>query len=252
AVGICCATSSAKLGPDRYAVGVPRGSTWASTWAIVLSRSCSMPLDALTTIASGCRYSAACAMIPRTCCAGLTETTTVAPRTASASDGVARSEGASATPCRYFGFSCRASIASATSGSNDQSTTSSPLRASRSASAVPQLPAPTTAIRSGIRSCLSPEAVLFPAQQAAHIRAVRVNHERGEDERQVEDGVRPLHDQHGDRKYYGRGDRGKGYIPGREHEQQPDGEACEHGGRRERQEDARPGGDALATAEAHV
>src|SRR5690606_15101575 len=229
AVGICCATSRAKLGPDRYAVAVPRGRTCASTCAMVHSRSCSMPFDALTMSASSRRYCAASAMIARTCCAGLTDTTTAAPRTASASDDVAWSESARRTPCRYLGFSCRAPIASATSGSYDHSTTSYSLRASRSARAVPQLPAPTTVIRSGIGARLSPESVFLAAHQPAHVGAVRVDHERRERERQEEDRPDAQRDHHDHRQGDGGGDRRDGHVSGREHEQQPDGESGEDG-----------------------
>src|SRR5690606_11233443 len=111
------AAASATLGPERKharAASEP-GSTASSTSAMVWSVDTSIPFDALTTIASGRIAGAASVMTRRTCCDGVTETTTSASDTASSRRWVASSPGCSVTPGRYRGFSRVAVIASAMS-----------------------------------------------------------------------------------------------------------------------------------------
>ena len=128
-------------------MGTPGGSTSASTHDSVVSRSGSSPFDTLTTRAPPRSAGPARAMTSRTACDGADDTTTSAPRTASPKSPLARRVGPSTAPGRNIGFACSRLMPSTTSGSRAHRVTDSkpPLRASRSASAVPQAPPPITA-----------------------------------------------------------------------------------------------------------
>src|SRR5437763_2790977 len=149
AVGWCVYTSCANDGPDSTATGVPCGSTSPSTQDSVPSRSGSSPLDTLTTRAPRPRWAPARVMTSRTACEGPAETTTSASRTAVATSACAVRVAARGAPGRNMWFTCSRFTLSTTSGSRAHSVTAahSPLRASRSASAVPQAPPPMTATR---------------------------------------------------------------------------------------------------------
>src|SRR6266513_479432 len=149
AVGWRAYTSRANEGPDNTAIGVSLGRTSANTHEGVERRSGSRPLDTLTTNAPRPTWPSACVMTWRTAWDGAADTTTSAPRTAAARSATAATPGARAAPGRNIWFKCSRFTLSTTSGSRAQRVTVStpPLRASRSASAVPQAPPPTTATR---------------------------------------------------------------------------------------------------------
>src|SRR2546422_2311474 len=148
AVGWRAYTSRANDGPERTAIGVSFGSASANTHDGVARRSGSRPLDTLTTSAPRLIWPRARVMTSRTAWDGAADTTTSAPRTAAVRSPSAVTAGASAAPGRNMWFRCSRFTLSTTSGSRAQRVTVStpPLRASRSASAVPQAPPPTTAI----------------------------------------------------------------------------------------------------------
>src|SRR5213593_4112626 len=147
AVGWRAYTSRANDGPDSTAIGVSFGSASASTHDGVARRSGSRPLDTLTTNAPRPIWPRARVMTSRTAWDGAADTTTSAPRTAAVRSPSAVRAGASAASGRNMWFRCSRFTLSTTSGSRAQSVTvaKSPLRASRSASAVPHAPPPTTA-----------------------------------------------------------------------------------------------------------
>src|SRR5207244_1057205 len=148
AVGWRPYTSRANDGPESTAIGVSLGSASASTQDGVVRRSGSRPLDTLTTNAPRPICPRARVMTSRTAWDGAADTTTSAPRTAAARSPSAITVGASAAPGRNMWFRCSRFMLSTTSASRAQRVTAStsPLRASRSASAVPHAPPPTTAI----------------------------------------------------------------------------------------------------------
>src|SRR5438552_2871003 len=147
AVGWRAYTSRANEGPDNTAIAVSLGRTSANTHEGVERRSGSRPLDTLTTKAPRPTWPRTWVMTWRTAWDGAADTTTSAPRTAAARSATAATPGARAAPGRNIWFKCSRFTLSTTSGSRAQRVTVStpPLRASRSASAVPQAPPPTTA-----------------------------------------------------------------------------------------------------------
>src|SRR6266550_850097 len=144
AVGWRAYTSRANEGPDNTAIGVSLGRTSANTHEGVERRSGSRPLDTLTTKAPRPTWPRAWVMTWRTAWDGAADTTTSAPRTAAARSATAATPGARAAPGRNIWFKCSRFTLSTTSGSRAQRVTVStpPLRASRSASAVPQVQLP--------------------------------------------------------------------------------------------------------------
>src|SRR5947208_393476 len=148
AVGWRAYTSRANEGPDSTAIGVSFGRTSANTHEGVERRSGSRPLDTLTTKAPRPTLPRAWVMTWRTAWEGAADTTTSAPRTAAARSASAATPGARAAPGRNMWFRCSRFTLATTSGSRAQRVTvaKSPLRASRSASAVPHAPPPTTAL----------------------------------------------------------------------------------------------------------
>ncbi len=88
AVGFCCATSSAKIGPDSTATACPAPASCAITSDIRSSVSVSSPLVALTRIAPGARCGAAACMTARQPCDGIAETTSAVSRSASGSESI--------------------------------------------------------------------------------------------------------------------------------------------------------------------
>src|SRR3954470_791427 len=118
--------------------------------------------------------------MPRRRCDGVATQTRLAPSTALARSLVARTVGAMRTPGRKRGFSCSRMIDEATSASYAHTVTAWPLRASRSASAVPHAPAPMTAVckttpSSGISP---PEAMLLSTAKPRDVGAMRPEHEQ--------------------------------------------------------------------------
>ena len=113
-----------------------------------MRRSGSSPLDTLTTSAPRGSAGLTRVITCRATCEGADDTMTSAPRTVAARSPFARSVGSSGAPGRNTWFTCSRLMLSATSGSRAHSVTDSnrPVRASRSASAVPHAPPPTTAI----------------------------------------------------------------------------------------------------------
>src|SRR5919106_573414 len=144
AVGCPWCTSRANDGPESTAIAVPAGSSSLRTVNMVFESS-SSPFDTLTTSAAGSSAGAAWRATARTANEGAAETTSSAPCTARRTSDSATSTGASGASGRNMGFAWSRLTLSTTSGSRAQRTTSSPLRASRSASAVPQAPPPNTA-----------------------------------------------------------------------------------------------------------
>src|SRR5436309_7336795 len=149
AVGWRAYTSRANEGPESTAIGVSLGSASANTHDGVVRRSGSSPLDTLTTNTPRPTWPRTRVMTSRTTWDGAADTTTAAPRTAAVRSPSAVTAGASAAPGRNMWFTCSRFTLSTTSGSRAHRVTmsKSPLRASRSASAVPHAPPPTTAIR---------------------------------------------------------------------------------------------------------
>ena len=145
AVGWPWQTSIAKLGPES-AANRASGSHSANTSRHERQR---VVLDALGRAdhqrTAGHRASRTRSTTARTAWLGGAETMTPAPLTASRGSRERPQSAASRTPGRNSGFSCVRLIASTTSGSYAQRRTVSPLPASRLASVVPQLPAPSTA-----------------------------------------------------------------------------------------------------------
>src|SRR5207249_2465259 len=141
-------TSRANDGPERTAIGASFASTSANTHDGVERRSGSRPLDTLTTKAPRPILARARVMTSRTAWDGAADTTTSAPPTTAPRSPSAVTPGSSAAPGRNMWFRCSRFTLSTTSGSRAQRVTmsKSPLRASRSASAVPQAPPPITAI----------------------------------------------------------------------------------------------------------
>src|SRR5213078_1847665 len=193
AVGWRAYTSRANDGPDSTAIGASFGSTSANTHDGVASRSGSRPLDTLTTNAPRPIWPRARVMTSRTAWDGAADTTTSAPRTAAVKSPSAVTAGASAAPGRNMWFRCSRFTLSTTSGSRAQRVTmsKSPLRASRSASAVPQAPPPITAIftlpsrptrlLSRSHALSRAEPVLRPLPQARDIVPMRVDNQQRQD-----------------------------------------------------------------------
>src|SRR5438874_8256032 len=193
AVGWRAYTSRANDGPDSTAIGASFGSTSANTHDGVASRSGSRPLDTLTTNAPRPIWPRARVMTSRTAWDGAADTTTSAPRTAAVRSPSAVRAGASAAPGRNMWFRCSRFTLATTSGSRAQRVTVStpPLRASKSASAVPQAPPPTTAIFTSPfppapmvshRHALSrAEPIFRPPPQPRDIVPMRVNDQQRHD-----------------------------------------------------------------------
>ena len=143
------------------------GSACSKTSDIRQKVSFSIPLAAETTIASGAIAAAIFPAVRRMTCDGTTTTTSDFPATAAARSLVGRSRSESVTPGRKTLFSRSCSICALTSGSKTHWSTSCPFRANRSANAVPQLPAPITAI---FIFCVSFIPLLFIGDsQASHL-----------------------------------------------------------------------------------
>ena len=123
------------------------GSSVSTTSVIIASVSRSIPLLATTIVASSGTASAWLRSRSRSTCDGGTYVTTSASRTAARRSSVARRPAWSGAPARNRSLRWRSLIDATTSGSRAQRTTSWPLRANRSASAVPHAPAPITAHR---------------------------------------------------------------------------------------------------------
>src|SRR3954470_20114538 len=118
--------------------------------------------------------------MPRRRCDGVATQTRLAPSTALARSLVARTVGAMRTPGRKRGFSCSRMIDEATSASYAHTVTAWPLRASRSASAVPHAPATRTAVcraRPASGTASSPEAMLFSTTKPRDVGAMGPEHE---------------------------------------------------------------------------
>src|SRR5438094_4856106 len=149
AVGCRAYTSCANDGPESTAIRVPFASTSCKTHDRVPRRSGSRPFDTLTTSARRFIPALARVITSRTAWEGAADTTTSAPRTAVATSASAVRDAASVAPGRNSWFTCSRFTLSTTSGSRAQRVTAlnTPLRASRSASAVPHAPPPTTATR---------------------------------------------------------------------------------------------------------
>src|SRR6516162_1196019 len=146
-VGRPCATSRANVGPERNArrSGPTAGIVSATTCDMRRSDSSSMPLVAMTTIASRGRTGASMLETARRWVDGVTRITISAPDTAAAMSDDAPMVCGSASPGRKAELMCARLISSATSRSNAHNITSCSSRARWAASAVPQAPEPTTA-----------------------------------------------------------------------------------------------------------
>src|SRR5947208_530737 len=148
-VGRPWATSRAKVGPERKASrsGSRSGIVSSRTIDISLSVRSSMPFVATTTIASRRTPGAASVDTARRWLDGGTRTTRSALAATCGASADARMVSGSETSGRYGEFVCRVAISSATSGSYAHIVTACSSRARWQASAVPQAPEPTTAIR---------------------------------------------------------------------------------------------------------
>src|SRR6266850_748642 len=261
AVGWRAYTSRANDGPERTAIGVSFGSTAASTHDGVVRPSGSRPLDTLTTSAPRPIWPRARVMTSRTAWDGAADTTTSAPRTAAVRSPSAVTAGASAAPGRNVWFRCTQFTLSTTSGSRAHRTTvsKSPLRASRSPSAVPHAPPPITAIfltdvRTSRGHALSrAEPVFRPLPQACDVVPMRVNDQQRQDDARPERvglvGGRepdPQREQHGHRQGCDR------HVPGQPQGGGPNGERDHDGHRGKGQEHPCRRRHALTAAKAYV
>src|SRR5438094_716255 len=180
--------SCANEGPDSTASCAPRGRTSPSTQEGVAKRSGSSPFDTLTTSAPRRNTEEARAITSRTTWDGADETTTSASRTTLSRSPLARRVGPRVAPGRNTWLTCSRLMLSTTSGSRAHNVTDStpPLRASRSASAVPQAPPPTTAILvTGVRgsrhhSFSRPEPILGAVDQPPNVGSMRVHDQQRE------------------------------------------------------------------------
>jgi len=140
------AISRARLGPVITAIrsgGAP--VTSAITPLIRRWLPCSMPFIRLTSSTRGGSRSRQPVRFWRNVWAGTASTTRSAPASATTGSAVAFSSLVSEIPGRYAGFSCRALIASASSGRRPQRTAGVPASQSTWAKVVPHMPAPMTA-----------------------------------------------------------------------------------------------------------
>ena len=149
AVGRPAATSCAKVGPDSTAIGAS-GCASRATSDISRRVPASIPFAQRT---SACRPTGAVASTARMCCAGVTTSNASQPPR-SARSPVARIAGRSGRPAGRRCSRGRALIASTTSGSRAQSSTSRPPRARD----LRQRRAPGAAADDADRSCLHPRA----------------------------------------------------------------------------------------------
>ncbi len=92
AVGNCCATSIAKLGPDSTTIAGPDPNSSAMTSDIRSSVSDSSPFVALTMVARGATKGAADRMTARHPCDGIAETISSVSKSASARASVTVTE----------------------------------------------------------------------------------------------------------------------------------------------------------------
>ena len=147
AVGSPRATSAAKLGPERIA-GTASGAHSAMISVMNFRVPCSMPLAQVTIGVPGADAAASALQTERIACAGTTSRIASA-RAASARSRVTAMRCSSFTPGRNrlsrFVASCSAFPASCS-----HSVTLRPARAVTLASAVPQAPPPSTAMRSNV------------------------------------------------------------------------------------------------------
>ena len=100
AVGSCCATSIAKLGPDSTTTGRPAPASSATTSDMRSSVSVSSPFAALTSTTPDGICGAAARTTPRQPCDGIARTITSAPATASAARASTSTPGGSVTSGR--------------------------------------------------------------------------------------------------------------------------------------------------------
>src|SRR5262247_1570120 len=118
-----------------------------STWDMVHSEPASIPFVALTKSADAGSKGVNIPHTVRTACEGTTEIKVVAAYAASAKSAVNVRRACNGTPGKYNVFSRSRAICWARRCVRAQSLTSYPLAARRLANAVPQEPAPMTAIR---------------------------------------------------------------------------------------------------------
>src|SRR5439155_24219260 len=100
AVGSCCATSLAKLGPDNTTTGRLGPSSCAITSDMRRSVSASSPFVVLTIVADGAMYGAAARITARQPCDGIAETTRSVASNATPSDAVTDTDSGSVTSGR--------------------------------------------------------------------------------------------------------------------------------------------------------
>jgi hypothetical protein len=145
AVGCAIATSRANVGPVKIAIAWP-GAVAATISLIIAPVPTSMPLVASTIGTDLPSAAAARARVPRKCWAGVANSTMSAFATHAAKLPVAEIAGSSGTSFRNTRLVCCALISATVAASCAHKTGVKPARAAVWASAVPQAPAPITAM----------------------------------------------------------------------------------------------------------
>ena len=157
AVGSPRATSAAKLGPESTTTGCPAVASSPITCDMRCSESVSSPLVALTrTAAAGSDEATARATAPQAVRGHREDDDRRRPAAPPAAAPPASRDRGDRPPGDTAGSRASRAISATSSGSRAHSRTSCPTRARWIASAVPQLPAPSTAIVSAIACRSSP------------------------------------------------------------------------------------------------
>src|SRR3990170_7731467 len=249
AVGRPSATSRANVGPESAAMRA-RGKRSAITSLIRRGRSGSKPFVALTIGTSSGTGSSRASVAAKNS-EGTTMTIRLAPRATAASSPVTSTSAGSSMSARYHGLRRVSRMPATTSGSRAQSRTGVPPRARWTASAVPQLPPPTSAITAsrGLAAPLLAEAPFRAGEEPTDVVVVP----RDDDRR---DGRRGQHrragiaEQETAQRHADRGEQGaERHVPERERHEQPDRHRGQHRQRHEPQESAEAGRDPLAAPE---
>src|ERR1041385_29072 len=212
AVGTCLLTSSAKLGPERVTMFscLTVGSTSSNTPDIVIRELFSIPFETLTIVVEVKSWLRSRSPIGRMNWTGTAATSSSQRETDCSRSLVISILPGILTPGRSVRFSRLAMIAWAWSSRCAQRITWWELELSRTASVVPQLPAPSTVMRIGdslrglrVRAAPAPVPILseegnmrkpvFSAgQQALDVRAVREDQQQGDPDAEKDQRMIPL------------------------------------------------------------
>src|SRR5439155_7224574 len=263
AVGRPSATSRANVGPDNAATGAS-GQVSVSSSVMRTWRCGSSPFVAETIgRRRGNAGAAPFTTLPKNS-DGTATTTTSAPSSACSTWPVAMTRGGSATPGRNQGFSRVRPINSRSSGSRTHSRTSRPVRPRWVASAVPQLPAPTTARLMHSRkgggaprrgsSCRGalPQPAFRSAQETGDVVPVARDDDGRDHDRRCDERARVPPEERADRHRDGRQNGAERHVPGGGDDQEPHQRRGDHDERHEPEERAQRRRHTLAAAEPEI